>query len=442
MAAFVNRLTGTFYGQNGNAFGATAVLGTTDNNALDLRVNGARAMRLQPTGGSPNVIGGHANNAAVPSYEGQTIAGGGTAGANCFDPPTGTTTRSCANLTNSLYATVSGGYANQANSFWSAVGGGTGNTAGGNLSVVGGGAYNIASGLYSTVVGGNQNTASGDGSLAAGTRARTQTAGGTPTIHHGAFAWADSGGFDFNTQASNEFAARATGGVRFVTAIDGSGNPTRTLKINPNGELDFGAQTRQMLNLWGPAEYGIGIQASTLYFRTNPGSIGTTGGFSWFRGGSHNDGSNNAGGGVEMMRLASNHTLYVTGGSVGVLSDRASKQGFTAVDASDVLARVAQLPLTTWSYKVNPSVRHIGPTSQDFREAFEVGDDDARSISMIDADGVALAAIQGLNAKVEAQAREIAELKQQHAAQIAELRRAVQAVLAHQPAETTVAAAR
>ncbi len=103
-----------------DAFGATAVLGTTDNNALDLRVNGARAMRLQPTGGSPNVIGGHANNAAVPSYEGQTIAGGGTAGANCFDPPTGTTTRSCANLTNSLYATVSGGYANQANSFWSA----------------------------------------------------------------------------------------------------------------------------------------------------------------------------------------------------------------------------------------------------------------------------------------------------------------------------------
>jgi hypothetical protein len=86
--------------------------------------------------------------------------------------------------------------------------------------------------------------------------------------------------------------------------------------------------------------------------------------------------------------------------------------------------------MTTWYYKVNPSVRHIGPTAQDFREAFEVGDDDARSISMVDADGVALAAIQGLNAKVEAQAREIVELKQQHAAQIAELRRAVEMLMA------------
>jgi hypothetical protein len=122
--------------------------------------------------------------------------------------------------------------------------------------------------------------------------------------------------------------------VRFVTATDGSGNPTRTVKINPNGELDFGAQVRQMLNLWGPAEYGIGVQANTLYFRTNPASIGTAGGFSWFRGGSHNDGDNNAGGGIEMMRLASNHTLYVTGGTVGTLSiarrSRASLQSTRA----------------------------------------------------------------------------------------------------------------
>ena len=130
------------------------------------------------------------------------------------------------------------------------------------------------------------------------------------------------------------------------------------------------------------------------------------------------------------MRLAANGTLYVTGGTVGTLSDRSAKQDFGAVDASQVLAKVAQLPMTTWYYKVNPSVRHIGPTAQDFREAFEVGDVDARSISMVDADGVALAAIQGLNAKVEAQAREIAELKQQHAAQIAELRHAIEMLVA------------
>ena len=44
--------------QGGNAFGATAALGTTDNNALEIAVNGARVMRFEPSGISPNVIGG------------------------------------------------------------------------------------------------------------------------------------------------------------------------------------------------------------------------------------------------------------------------------------------------------------------------------------------------------------------------------------------------
>ncbi|HEY0548440.1 MAG TPA: hypothetical protein VGF13_02495 [Verrucomicrobiae bacterium] len=46
------------------------------------------------------------------------------------------------------------------------------------------------------------------------------------------------------------------------------------------------------------------------------------------------------------------------------------------------------------------SVRHIGPMAQDFRSAFAVGEND-RTITTVDADGVALAAIQGLNQKVE-----------------------------------------
>ena len=48
-----------------------------------------------------------------------------------------------------------------------------------------------------------------------------------PTVHNGVFIWADSNGFDFNSVAVNEFAARATGGVRFVTAINNTtGAPT------------------------------------------------------------------------------------------------------------------------------------------------------------------------------------------------------------------------
>ncbi len=55
-----------------------------------------------------------------------------------------------------------------------------------------------------------------------------------------------------------------------------------------------------------------------------------------------------------------------------------------------------RLPISKWSYKVEDgSVRHIGPMAQDFAAAFGLGSDD-RSIGTVDADGVALAAMQAL----------------------------------------------
>jgi hypothetical protein len=77
-----------------------------------------------------------------------------------------------------------------------------------------------------------------------------------------------------------------------------------------------------------------------------------------------------------------------------------------------VLEQLARLPLSTWRYKAQaPGVRHVGPMAQDFRAAFGLGEDE-RHISSVDADGVALAAIQGLNEivkeqKVELKAKEV-----------------------------------
>ena len=53
-----------------------------------------------------------------------------------------------------------------------------------------------------------------------------------------------------------------------------------------------------------------------------------------------------------------------------------------------------------WSYTTERGVRHVGPMAQDFYAAFNVGEDD-RHITSIDEDGVALAAIKALNARVE-----------------------------------------
>jgi hypothetical protein len=86
-----------------------------------------------------------------------------------------------------------------------------------------------------------------------------------------------------------------------------------------------------------------------------------------------------------------------------------------SVRASGGVRLVAQLPLSEWSYKEDAATRHIGPMAQDFYSAFNVGTDD-RHIAPIDEGGVALAAIQGLNQKLEKKLEqkqtEIAELKE------------------------------
>jgi hypothetical protein len=59
------------------------------------------------------------------------------------------------------------------------------------------------------------------------------------------------------------------------------------------------------------------------------------------------------------------------------------------------------MPIQAWNYKMDPAgVRHIGPTSQDFQAAFELNGDDETNIASVDAHGIALAAIQGLNEKL------------------------------------------
>jgi hypothetical protein len=100
-------------------------------------------------------------------------------------------------------------------------------------------------------------------------------------------------------------------------------------------------------------------------------------------------------------------------GSFSPMSDRNAKNHFAPVNPETVLASVAALPMTTWSYKTEPGVRHIGPMAQDFHAAFQVGEDD-RHIPEVDDGGVALAAIQGLNEKLNEKDAEIQDLKQQN----------------------------
>jgi hypothetical protein len=99
-----------------------------------------------------------------------------------------------------------------------------------------------------------------------------------------------------------------------------------------------------------------------------------------------------------------------TGGTWTNASDKHLKAGFERVDPKRVLHRVKAMPVRSWHYKAEPSVRHIGPVAQDFYRAFHVGEDN-KHIATVDADGVALAAIKGLNRKVERLQRKVASLE-------------------------------
>jgi hypothetical protein len=102
------------------------------------------------------------------------------------------------------------------------------------------------------------------------------------------------------------------------------------------------------------------------------------------------------------------------GGAWATLSDENVKDNFQSVDSLFILEQVVQMPITTWNYETqDPSIRHIGPTAQDFSAAFGLGEDE-RHISTIDADGVALAAIQGLYQLVQEKDTEIAALEQEN----------------------------
>lgn len=91
-------------------------------------------------------------------------------------------------------------------------------------------------------------------------------------------------------------------------------------------------------------------------------------------------------------------------------SDRNAKTGFTPVDGREVLRKVVGMPVTRWHYKNDLSTWYMGPVAQDFHAQFKLGDKDT-VIHGVNADGVALAAIQGLAEELKDRDAKIAGLE-------------------------------
>ena len=83
------------------------------------------------------------------------------------------------------------------------------------------------------------------------------------------------------------------------------------------------------------------------------------------------------------------------------------------MSSSQILEEVTRLPVSEWSYKTDPKTRDVGPVAQDFYSVFNIGADD-KHITTVDGSGVALAAIQGMNQKLDEKDSEIQKFKQQN----------------------------
>ena len=88
-----------------------------------------------------------------------------------------------------------------------------------------------------------------------------------------------------------------------------------------------------------------------------------------------------------------------SGGSWSTISDRNLKSDQVSVDIYSIMDKLKKLPIQYWEYKSEPTLKHVGPTAQDFYEIFKYGNSD-KVIHSIDSDGVLISAIKGLNESV------------------------------------------
>ena len=478
-----------FWKTNGNA-GANpangAFLGTTDNQPLEIKVNGARALRLEPTPDDAdhasivNVLAGSRGNFIGAGVIGATIAGGGA--VNYFgDPYTNRIANDLGIIDGGAFATVSGGMDNACINFGATVGGGNGNrssgenatiaggrdntcsgymatvgggegnecrgehatvgggsgnistnraaTVGGGIgntsssdfatiaggefnaatgiyATIGGGLDNTASGQYAMVIGGHSNVASGDFSFAAGNHAKA--------LHQGAFVWADDNGGPFASTANNQFAVRAIGGMLLAANVQIGTSSSDYRRVQIGGGNSSGV----LYGSFPALGDGIHLGYNHYYDAAGGSHVLNTGGATSRISVGYGDIQLSIGivnGAPIIQRLLANSTGVTVNGTFNNSSDRNQKQDFAPVSPLQLLEKVSQLPLSEWSYKEDPTTRHIGPVAQDFYCAFNIGTDD-KHIAPMDEGGVALAAIQGLNQKLTVELKqketEITELKQ------------------------------
>ncbi len=366
-----NVVTGPFGvvagGVNNRVGAEEGVIGGGENNTVD---------------GDYATVAGGANNDALSI--GATVGGGGGVGnpeGNIAAEDYATVAGGSTNFVRGAYGTVAGGWYNTVEAPYGTIAGGgpsdtgdplnTNNTVFDAYGTVGGGAENQAgsedsdenSARYATVSGGTNNTASGAAATVAGgigneaTGAGATVSGGSANVAAGLNGTVP-GGASSEAVADNTLAAGRAAKARAQGAFVWGDSSTNTVESTTPDEVVF--QAGGGVTLWSDSGFNSGVQ------------------------------------------------LAAGSGTWSQLSSRAAKSETTPVNSRAVLDGVRDLEVSRWEYDTEDGVTHMGPMAEEFADAFDLGADDDH-IANVDADGVALAAVQGLSRELDDAREAIAE---------------------------------
>jgi hypothetical protein len=473
-AAYAKALPGmyTFYRENGSKKSYNVIGGAANNfvgvGVVGATIPGGGGMEGGTIDAVPNTVlddwgtvGGGRGNTASGSVA--TVGGGRR---NEASGTGGTVPGGILNTANGFYTTVGGGFNNTASGSQATVPGGVDNSARGSASfAVGHAAKAIHKGTFvwndKSVDGGNDSLLStgenqflirAAGGVGIGTNnpnsgsqldvagpihisgAQSETllfkgtnAAGTPNgtgIRLRYDFTFGGGGKDYlvieKTDLSN---ADPAGGIAFVnTGSDGIGRTA--LIIKGDGEVGIGTSfpdaTVHVKSSSAVPQLQLENTSTNNYARIRM-SNGAANYWDVAAGAALNDELNlysSLRGNILSLRATGTDAIVAYGGATlttsGVWANASTfekKTDFSEIDAHGILETLARLPVRQWRYKVEPSTtKHVGPTAEDFHEAFNLGES-STTIGTVDADGVALAAIQGLYELVQELQSEVKALK-------------------------------
>lgn len=454
-----NVATGQFVGSLNNQ---PMEIWANNSRALRLEPNTNGAPNV--IGGSPanfvasGTVGATVGGGGATNYLGESFT-------NSVAADFGTVSGGSWNSATALWATVGGGFGNNATNEEATIGGGGLNSATGPQATVGGGFVNAAGGSAATVAGGalNINNAfvgalgGGDGNSIESTADFGVIAGGVGNLIQGGSSGSAIAGGQYNTIQSNSvasFIGSGTGnalqmGTYYGVIGGGESNLVQNLAV---GSTISGGYGNTVVAEYGSIAGGLFNTTTGPYATVAGGYLNVAGGayslaagrnanasqdrsfvwnsfpstaFSYFSDRFHVLGTNGFsvdyytqrpdGGGTRWVEIGPQFPGETIGTWTGAYlsdsgtwqnaSDRNRKTDFESIDPRGVLEKIAALPVQSWRYTNEVAgIKHIGPTAQDFKSSFGLGVDD-KTISSVDEAGVALAAIQALNQKLEEESK-------------------------------------